>query len=297
MSLTSILNYNNKKHAEFRAVLSKLFPLPKQKSNELIKAAPLTKNYALVGTAFDYLLRFTIEKYHTKSKSTDWIAEKIVNLLQGNLRIDNPYPDDIDELELAIEETRKFNEQIRNRFNEFKKIYSKYVDSTYSLDDELLKGCLFLGNLDFVYRRGIFTLNDYDFENEDKKDIQDLNALISACNIDLFKPKTKIMLNPNFGEGSILIKGADADLIIDDILIDIKVTEEMKVTRQYYNQIICYYLLSLIGGVNDYRNYEINRLGIYFARFGYLWTINIKEIGSFDSFNEAIESLKTTANN
>lgn len=62
MSVTSILNYSNKQFKDFRTLLEELFPIPKFESGANIKVEPVTKNYGLIGTAFDYLLRFSLEK-------------------------------------------------------------------------------------------------------------------------------------------------------------------------------------------------------------------------------------------
>ena len=38
-------------------------------------APPLTENFSLVGTAFDYLLRFYIERQNPKAVTRKWVAE------------------------------------------------------------------------------------------------------------------------------------------------------------------------------------------------------------------------------
>jgi hypothetical protein len=110
--------------------------------------------------------------------------------------------------------------------------------------------------------------------------------------LDLFKPREKIILNPTFGKGSKLVGGADADLIIDNTLVDIKTTKEQKITRPIFNQLIGYYLIYLIGGIDNHENVRIDNLGLYFSRYNTLWTIPVKEIGSDDKFNMAVNKLK-----
>jgi hypothetical protein len=295
MSLSNLLDYNNKNGEELRTALANLFPLPKQKFNQIIRAEPLTKNYALVGTAFDYLLRFSLEKNYKEIYSSRWVAELAVEKLNDRILAIRGKADEqifMEDLEPLHKKKKKINKNIRSRFKSVKKTIKKYVNSSNSVDNDLLKGCLFLGKLDFLYRRGEWDFFEIDFENEDDKDVMDLNNLINICDISLFKPENRIYLNPSFGEGSTLVNGADADLAIDDLLIDIKVTKEIKVTRQYYNQIICYYLLFMIGGINGNREHKIKRLGIYFARHGYLWTIHKWDIGFIDKFNTVIDILK-----
>lgn len=117
------------------------------------------------------------------------------------------------------------------------------------------------------------------------------------CNLNLFSPKKKIILNPTFGEGSTLVGGADADLIIDNTLIDIKTTKDLKISRPIFNQLIGYYLIYLIGGIDNHKDVNIENLGIYFSRYNVLWTISTKEIGNQEDFNKAIMLLKSKRKN
>jgi hypothetical protein len=49
-----------------------------------IKAPPLTTSYGWTGTAFDYLLRFYVEKLNPSiAKKRRWLAEESVELLEG----------------------------------------------------------------------------------------------------------------------------------------------------------------------------------------------------------------------
>ena len=57
MSLTSLLQV-----AEVRAQLAADFQTPKMGPVRRILAAPLTTNFGLVGTAFDYLVRMQIQR-------------------------------------------------------------------------------------------------------------------------------------------------------------------------------------------------------------------------------------------
>ena len=76
MSLTSILSYSNKGFKPFRDFLTDSFPTPRFKSIEIIKSETLTTNYMIVGTAFDYLFKFCLEKeFGSKVFTSNWVAE------------------------------------------------------------------------------------------------------------------------------------------------------------------------------------------------------------------------------
>ena len=62
---------------KFRSTITR----PKGKLDKPLLAPPLTKNYQLVGIAFDYLLRFYLERINVGSKTSEWAAEEGVILL------------------------------------------------------------------------------------------------------------------------------------------------------------------------------------------------------------------------
>lgn len=77
------------------------------------------------------------------------------------------------------------------------------------------------------------------------------------------------VLNPSF-VGSRDVDGADADLIVDRCLIDIKATKNPRLEKLWLYQLLGYTLL-------DYQNrYDIDRVGIYYARQATLvaWDLN-----------------------
>lgn len=73
------------------------------------------------------------------------------------------------------------------------------------------------------------------------------------------------VLNPTFA-GSLDVGGADADLVIDGCLIDIKTSVASKLTADYLYQLAGYLLLDYNDSLN------MNAAGIYMARQGMLFT-------------------------
>lgn len=294
MSLTSILNYSNKQYQEFRTLLEELFPTPKFDCKDSIKVEPRTKNFALIGIAFDYLLRFSLtKKYKDLVHSRTWVSEDALKYFEKGSFVTFGNPDDIDfdNIDSLKIKKDKENEIVTDRFKKSRGIYEEYINTPIGITDSLLETSLFLSRLDLIARAPF--KNELSFENENKEDLNDLRLLLQNCNLELFHPKEKIILNPTFGKGSSLVGGADADLIIDNTLVDIKTTKELKITRPIFNQLICYYLLYLIGGIDGHINTKIDILGLYFSRFDTLWKIPIKNIGSPDKFNKAINKLKS----
>jgi hypothetical protein len=122
-----------------------------------------------------------------------------------------------------------------------------------------------------------------------KNDMEELKSLINCCTIDQFKPNFHIILNPRFNTNII---SADADLVVDETLIDVKVTKHLELPRGLFNQLIGYYLLYLIGGISENSKLKISKLGIYFARHNFLWTVDVEQVGSDPLFRKATDKLR-----
>ena len=75
-----------------------------------------------------------------------------------------------------------------------------------------------------------------------------------------------------------MVGGADADIIAGDMLIDIKTVNERSAQTHYFDQLIGYFILARYARREDGSFPIINRLGLYFARHGYLWTWDVKAL-------------------
>lgn len=126
------------------------------------------------------------------------------------------------------------------------------------------------------------------------KDIVDLQNLISLVNDSVFKSKKITMLNPTFGNASKLVGGADADLVIDDTLIDIKTTKDPKFKKDYYFQLIGYYILYKIGGIDGIQNPKIKNVAVYFSRQGILHKMPVSTFEN-SKFKQFVEWFKEQA--
>lgn len=292
MSLTSILLERN--NQELRDKFKTEFLTPSFKLKAELKAPPLTTNYGIVGTAFDYLLRFYLE-YHNKDtciKRSFWVADGSFKMLCLHLKSTG-------EVATGFRRDKLFKKQdllaiITDQYEQTKINYNNYVGNG-QITDELICNTIFLAKLDVLYRAGFI---DENLDNYNHEDIKDLKSLISLVDHKNFQAKDKCYLNPTFGVGSFLVGNADADLIIDNTLIDIKVTKNLKLDRNFINQVLGYYILSLIGGVNSNPDDKpIENIGIYFARHGELFTIPLVQFGEkqkFEIFKEWFISYLST---
>ena len=75
--------------------------------------------------------------------------------------------------------------------------------------------------------------------------------------------------------------GADADLLIDDCLVDVKNTKDPHLDARDFLQLIGYYLLNGYAGMSCAGKpvfQPINSLAIYFARYGFLWKFPVEDV-------------------
>jgi hypothetical protein len=210
----------------------------------------------LVGTAFDYLLRFYLEHLYPSAQAKYWIAEAALALplLQKNVDV--------------LRQAKKIVQTARE-------LHLEYMQNG-QISDNLLSSCLLLAQIDPIFRPGIIVPN---FGQIDENDVSDLRNLINLVTQQTFPVEKICILNPTFGVGSQLVGGADVDLVIDEAIIDIKTTIDPNFQRKHFNQVLGYYILSRIGGIEGLpKGHRISQIGIYSARFGYLHLFKIEEL-------------------
>jgi hypothetical protein len=239
----------------------------------------------LVGTAFDYLFRFYLKRLNPDARTSSWVAEQVPSIFQDNVQsaIDSYTLDRwtstgrnswLDDMPSVIRYRKRRFEKAGRILAKSKEAYAHYLKYG-RINEQLLKSVLLLAQLDPFYRSG---QDEYELGTIDRRDIQDLQALIGLVDQRLFKAKKICVLNPTFGTGSHLVGGADADLLIDNMLVEVKTTKHLQVRRDHWNQLIGYYLLMTIGGIDGVKsNYKVQRLGIYFSRFGELLTFAVDD--------------------
>jgi hypothetical protein len=254
MSLSSFLEI-----PEVKAKFNAEFQKPKfDVKRELLAPLILQGHSQLIGTSADYLLRFYAKYINPQAEEDEagWAAEGALRVLkrQGE---NNLY-----EIGTVIVAEARHN-------------YLNFLE-TGEFTDDLLRSALLIAKLDPFTRR-----SDYIVENLqviDNEDIADLRNLINIVDPNLFRTQGRVLLNPDFGPGSLLVKGADADLILDDLLIDVKTIKKLTLERKAFDQLLGYYTLSVIERRFDPEIKEIRRLGIYFSRYAYLYEFPVDQV-------------------
>jgi hypothetical protein len=265
MSLTSFIKTKN-----VRERFAQEFQKPRLGEKRELLAPPLTKNYSMVGTAFDYLLRFYLKRLNPKAHTQDWVAEEGVDLLD------------------TVADAGALYKIASNQMQQAKHNYARYL-KIGEFSGELIRSAIFLAEMDSVFRgemwHPVFRGRPEEikfrkkFLDPDEQDVADLRRLVSLLPTSGLRAKRVCILNPTFGRASSLVGGADADFIIDDMLVEVKTTKEHELQRNHFNQLIGYYCLQQIGRMRGApKNHEILRFGVYYSRFGYLWTLDAKDV-------------------
>lgn len=263
MSLTSFI-----KEKEIKELFFNEFDKPKHKITGEIKATPITNNYGMIGTAFDYLMRFYLKYHNPNSIDKTWVAEQSCKIAEPNSIV---YKKALSNLEFA------------------KAAYSKYLKSGI-IDEGILKSAILLAQIDPIYRAGRI---DENMGSVNEGDVQDLKNLISLVRVEEFNSNKYCFLNPTFNEASSLVGGADADIIIDNQIIDIKTTKKLDISREMFNQIIGYYVLGWIGGIGKERIdiSNITDIGFYFSRYGIKYMYKVEDIINPSTFPDFVDNF------
>ena len=251
MSLCSFLEDS----PDVREYLRDTFPKPDTPRPKNLLAPPLTKNYQTIGTAFDYYLRWYLQHLNRRTSSSGtWVAEQALASIVS-----------VRSKRLAAASVIRARHRVR------------IATASGRFGTALAESAIEMARLDPVYRVGLG--EDLIGRRVSPRDVADLRRLLAIIPKNRFSSGV-CFLNPVFNAAN-LVMGADADFILGDTLIELKVTVDPKVWRDYFNQLLGYYFLHRIGGICGARRQpKIRRLGIYMARFGYLATWSLTEIAS-----------------
>jgi hypothetical protein len=86
------------------------------------------------------------------------------------------------------------------------------------------------------------------------------------------------------------------DLVIDDTIIDVKTTKKLELRRQYFDQLMGYYVLHEIAGVGELRpKPEVTKVAIYFSRYAHIYVVELHEVIDRQAFPGFVRWFKDRA--
>lgn len=223
-------------------------------------------DYALVGTAYDYLLRTRItyiNDIHVEpNQLVAYIAMCYLAKTQPSETILFNY----------MYDTIKHYLQVLIPL--FRIAYQNKTKLTISQLEEMILTCLKLAKFDQIYRKSqVISINDLTNESLEPY-VQDLMKLWINTDMSLFESKINCFsLNPVIGNfiyngKQTAITKADGDLIIDDRMIDIKTTS--KIDYEHFVQVFCYAIM-----INHKFKTKIDTLQLYFSRYNRIATLSM----------------------
>jgi len=222
------------------------------------------KRWGLIGTAFDYLVRMSlasregvgfvpkiaiiaIEKYLSRSECTA-ARNALITGIGCKCKDCQHYDNWMICADVAIEAVKN---------NNIRKMAAKSLS---------------LARLDGFHRPPHVWDNEWFSKESDSDDIRELLELHELWSRCFELPKGKLLFNPSF-DSSPLLGGADADLIVDQTIIDWKVVNvPNRELRTHLAQLLGYSLLSNLDGK------PLETFTLYFARHGVQFSLPFSEI-------------------
>ena len=212
---------------------------------------PIAPYQPRIGTSFDYALRFGLAARGLGSQRDNTVAEGAV-------------------LRYGLEES------IARRAKDAVGVL-RSLRPTPDLPAPAARACVVLAGFDVLFRAG----RPDEIEREPTGDeVDDVRALFAAVPWGTFTSARRSYLNPTFGQGSVDVGGADADIILDGLLLDIKTTKKIKLGVEYLRQIACYAIMANEHGINGdpTSRGSVDEVGIYFSRAGRVFRIPLDQV-------------------
>ncbi|MBU1218358.1 hypothetical protein KKF34_07380 [Myxococcota bacterium] len=196
----------------------------------------------ILGTAFDFLMRFYLKRQNPAAWSGLWFCEgKYIH-----------------------------NEDLKGIIPEARRQFYKYL-LTGKLSEELLKAAFQLAQVEMTYRGAGIEIID-----STPEDHSVLRSMMDLLSPDLFPVSKVCVLNPEFGMGTVIAREADADFFIDDTLWEIKSVKDFNKTGDYFRQLLGYTILceagrmTIRGRRRRFNEVEpspkITHVGVYYSR-------------------------------
>lgn len=263
-----------------------------------VRTEPRSVRYALIGSAFDYLLRFEIAR-RVPAIEERWIADHVADgdcprlfaVMENELRefcesrADFNRDDLMDEEEYSrartkgevtsrivytdpveiyfLQAVRKVVGDARMEIAAFRKMQRPSVGEQKQAAFHAVR----LAKVDAIFRAARL---DPTFEDAERDDIGELVEMLAIVPWEQLLGTDPPILNPTLGCRALGI-GTDADLISSRCLIELKVTKNRSMMPEWLDQLLGYFIMLRFHGQTKQKFPQVDRLGLYFARHGYFW--------------------------
>lgn len=256
--------------------IKQLRPKLKRKIPTAVQVGARSKRYSLIGTAFDYLIRFELQRLAPHAVVYPWVAESVPRLIWRQTDSGSVGRDLLFDVEpsayLSPQEVARAMRQILDDAKSTLHEYIPLAMPGLSIRSRLAAHTIRLAKMDSVYRA---LRLEPQFQEADPDDVEELLELLTLVPFDQLLDPGTMLLNPHFDETSSLVGGADTDLVTGDLLVDFKTTQKTDIEGHWLDQLFGYFLLARKHQRSRTTFPEIRRAGIYCSRHGYLWAFPV----------------------
>lgn len=294
MSLTSYLTGKNDVELRFQEIIKKVQPkktdfktisgnIAFDTKKELLAPYNLKSQAesSIIGTAFDYCARFLVSQ--KIEGLTNYKYVPITFVAEGFF------------IKFESQAERNIYKELLMRYKKFiKKVLLFTNDKKMDFDEEFLQLVITIARMELSWRGGVMPSNESDLVLKAPKYlIDDLTKLIEVFKDNFLKnvvkKDSKAFFNPTFGVCSSAVDGADADIIIDEVLYDFKSSKKLGYVGKDIRQLMSYFIFSEIdndfilfkksqGQIIEVETKTVKRIAIYKARGGEINYIDISDI-------------------
>lgn len=257
---------------------------------------------SLVGTAFEFLLQYELLRHHIETKP-------IIGLYVSQLMLGQERPQALQKLiynnrgegnqkELkfiryvrpsalgAARASHLDNQEIKTKIHDFYNYAERKLEEYDSalfganiieyIPDYVFVIAIKLAKLEAFYRSGVLA---EDFDDISENDLSDLMDLISQLDKNKLDATNYCLCSPYFAHKGKHVTGFDMDLVLDNMLVDVKTTKNPNLNKKQINQLVIYYLLSRLFGIEAYPlKRRIDKVAVYFARYDYLQVMGVRDL-------------------
>lgn len=231
----------------------------------------------LAGTAFDFLAR-----YHVARE----LRGRDIKLFQSTSVVDQGL-ERLERIDVSRDHKRRWIDAVAEARSEGA-AYARGHGSVRRLADFVQ----YLARIDVLYRAAWFDPEFYPLPNVSDEILRLLELFDPATRLS---PQAICFLNPAF-VASPKVGGADADLVVDDRLIDLKTTARLRVSLDNLLQLAGYAALHRMGGIVTGKAAHLaafQTVEMYFARYSVFTRWRLDELfpgNGFDRFCEAMQA-------
>ena len=261
------------KEPNVRDLFRSTFDFEPRRTYAAMAAAPPPENRPAIGTAFDYLARFWLKRRHPDAVTGTWQAVYGVLKLHAWAAADPQYA-------WRAQVARKWLTSAESE-------YGTYI-RTGNPTDGLMSAALELAELDVAHRAGVTVGIGVKTRDADVYHLRALWGVMEGG--DLKGLRTPMSLNPEFGDATDLVRGADADIVADGTLIDLNTGKSPAFGLKRFEQLAGYAALQRLTGRPDFRG-----VGVYLARYGRLLSVPADLIYGAPGFGEFLLEFRRLA--